>query len=172
MKRALFILGRAGGRKTEDAAALKRPAFRRRRRPPYFAFCGRHGPPAPEAAYRPRACLPGRVRQNMRPACEQHPDRAAHDSQRAGRWSPAACGMPENSGKMNAGPAAARTRSRALRARNFLLSLPRYFSSTKKRLYQTRNVNTVQILRWLLARSWKWSSSSFISASGLKNTAA
>ena len=35
------------------------PAFRRRRRPPYFAFCGRHGPPVPEAAYRPRACLPG-----------------------------------------------------------------------------------------------------------------
>ena len=61
--------------------------------------------------------MPGRVRQNMRPACEQHPDRAAHDSQRAGRWSPAACGMPENSGKMNTGPAAARTRSRALRAR-------------------------------------------------------
>ena len=55
--------------------------------------------------------MPGRMRQNMRPACEQHPDRAAHDSQRAGRWSPAACGMPENSGKMNAGPAAARTLS-------------------------------------------------------------
>lgn len=60
MKRALFILGRAGGRKTEDAAALNRPAFRRRRRPPYFAFCGRHGPPVPEAAYRPRVGLPAR----------------------------------------------------------------------------------------------------------------
>ena len=44
------------------------------------------------------------------------------------------------------------------------------FSFTKKRSYQTRNVNTVQILRWLLAFSWKWSSSSFISASVSKNS--
>ena len=69
MKRALFILGRAGGRKTEDAAALNRPAFGGagvRRISPFAGDTGRLCP-RPHTG-RASVCLPGASGWFRRPA--------------------------------------------------------------------------------------------------------